>query len=294
MDWDDIRTFLAITRARTLSGAARALGVRQSTMSRRLEALEKRVGARLLHRTPGGYELTALGEAVLGNAERMEAEVIAVERTVQGRDIALSGIVRVTTVDTVATRLMPWAIAMLQETHPGICVELLPQTRSLSLSKREADIALRMARFEGNELITRRVGSFGHGLYASRSYLAAHGPVEGEGAGHAIITVLDDQAHLPEVRWLRSALPHARVALGTNSREAQFHAVKAGIGIACMSHFLAEGEADLVRIEAAGEGPEREMWLGVHRDLRHMPRIRAVIDAIGETLKTQVGRRISH
>ncbi|WP_214647741.1 LysR family transcriptional regulator [Novosphingobium aerophilum] len=93
MDWDDVRSFLAIARARSLSGAARELGVRQSTMSRRLEALELRAGARLLQRTPRGYELTPLGEAVLGNAERMEAEAIAVERLVQGRDVALSGVV---------------------------------------------------------------------------------------------------------------------------------------------------------------------------------------------------------
>jgi DNA-binding transcriptional LysR family regulator len=107
MDWDDVRSFLAIARTRSLSGAARELGVRQSTMSRRLEAMEARNGARLLQRTTSGYELTALGEAVLGNAERMEAEAIAVERMVQGRDVALSGVVRLTTVEVIANLCCP-------------------------------------------------------------------------------------------------------------------------------------------------------------------------------------------
>lgn len=100
MDWDDLRTFLAIARHGTLSAAARSLSVTQPTMGRRLAAMEGRTGARLLQRLPGGYALTPLGETVLGNAERIEAEVLAAERTITGKDIALEGVVRLTTVDT--------------------------------------------------------------------------------------------------------------------------------------------------------------------------------------------------
>ena len=100
MDWDDLRTFLAIARHGTLSAAARALGVTQPTMGRRLTAMESRTGARLLQRLPGGYALTPLGETVLGNAERVEAEVLAAERTITGKDVAIEGLVRLTTVDT--------------------------------------------------------------------------------------------------------------------------------------------------------------------------------------------------
>lgn len=277
MDWDDVRSFLAIARARSLSGAARELGVRQSTMSRRLEALEAKAGARLLQRTPRGYELTALGEAVLGNAERMEAEAIAVERAVQGRDVALSGVVRLTTVETIANLLVPRAVAALQSRYPGIAVDVLSETRSLSLSKREADLAIRMVRFEGNELVTRRMAEATHALYASVDYLAAHGR-ELTDSSHAVVTVLEDQAHMPEPRWLAERMPHARVAFRSNSRDAQLGAIRAGLGVACLPCFLADGLADVARI--ASGGPLREVWLGVHADLRHMPRIRAVIDAL--------------
>lgn len=287
MDWDDVRSFLAIARARSLSGAARDLGVTQSTMSRRLEALEARAGARLLQRTPRGYDLTPLGEAVLGNAERMEAEAIAVERLVQGRDVALSGIVRLTTVEMIASGVVPQATAALQARYPGITLDVLSETRSLSLSKREADIAIRMVRFEGNELVSRRMALAATALYASEAYVAGRGSNLSDG-DHAMVTVLEDQAHLPEARWLEARAPRARAALRSNSRDAQLAAMRAGLGIACLPCFLAEGLPGVVRLE--GDGPVREVWLGVHADLRHMPRVRAVIDALDEEFAAARGR----
>lgn len=287
MDWDDLRTFLAVARERTLSGAARSLGVTQSTMSRRMAAMEARSGARLLQRTPGGYVLTPLGEAVLGNVERMEAEALATHRLVAGRDVALEGTVRVTTVDTLAARVLVPAIAAVHRAHPGIAVELVPDTRSLSLSRREADVAVRMARFEGAELVQRRLGGLAFGLYAAPAYLDRHGGLDGDPARHAIVTVLDDQAHLPEARFLSERLPGARAALRSNSRSVQQWGTLSGIGIACLSCFRADAEPGLVRLSAPGEGPVRDIWLGVHRDLRHAPRVRAVIDAIAAEVQAQ-------
>ncbi|HWU03760.1 MAG TPA: LysR family transcriptional regulator [Novosphingobium sp.] len=282
MDWDDLRSFLAIARSRSLSGAARDLGLRQSTMSRRLAALEAKAGARLLQRTPRGYELTALGEAVLGNAERMEAEAIAVERTVQGRDVALSGVVRITTVEVIANLLLPPAIAALQAKYPGISVDVLSDPRSLSLERREADIAIRMARFEGNDLVSRRMCMAESALYASPAYVAAHAPHPGMPASseQSVITLLDDQAHLAEARWLAEQVPGARIAMRTNNRDAQAAGASAGLGIACLPCYVAAGNSGMVRLGAFGPGPAREVWLGVHGDLRHMPRIRAAIEAL--------------
>ena len=287
MDWDDIRTFLAIARSRTLSGAARSLGVRQSTMSRRLAALEVRAGARLLQKTPAGYELTALGEGVLGNAERMEAEAVNVERTVAGRDMALSGIVRVTTVDTLATMLLPRAIAALRCKHPRIELEILPDSQSLNLARREADIALRLTRFEGHQVIARRIGLCRIGLYASTGYLASNGPPNADGEGHSLITTLDDQQHLPEVRWLETRFPRAVVAVRSNSRDVHLAATREGLGLAQMTEIQAAAAPELVRLDDEAELPipPREIWLGVHQDMRQMPRIRAVIDAIEHALR---------
>lgn len=280
MDWDDLRTFLAIARQGTLSAAARTLGVTQPTMGRRLAAMEQRTGARLLQRLPDGYALTPLGEGVLGNAERAEAEILAAERQITGKDIALEGLVRLTTVDTLAARIVAPALAALQFQHPGIIVELVPDTRSLSLSKREADIALRMSRFEGHEVVARRVGTLAMGLYASPEWeeRIEHGKVR-------LITGLDDQAHLPEAKWLRQTFPNALIGFRSNSREVQIHATLAGAGISALARYRADVEPGLVRIHPHQPDLLRDIWLGVHIDMRHMPRVRAVTDAVKEALR---------
>ena len=280
MDCDDLRTFLAIARHGTLSAAARALGVTQPTMGRRLTAMEERTGARLLQRLPGGYALTLLGETILGNAERVEAEVLAAERTITGKDIALEGLVRLTTVDTLAARIVTPALADLQAKHPGIIVELVPDTRSLSLSKREADIALRMSRFEGNEVAARRVGALAMGLYAAPDM--ARRIEEGQAR---LVTVLDDQAHLPEAKWLRDAFPDALIGFRSNSREVQVHATLAGAGVAALARYRADGEPGLVRLYPDRPDLVRDIWIGVHVDMRHMPRVRAVTDTVVEALR---------
>ncbi len=277
MDWDDLRTFLAIARHGTLSGAGRALGVSQPTMGRRLAAMEARTGARLLRRTPDRYMLTPLGESVLGNAERIEAEILAAERVISGHDVALEGKVRLTTVDTLASHILVPALARLQREHPGIVVELLSDTRSLNLARREADIAIRMAPFEGQEVVTRKLGSMGMAFYAARSYDASRRP-------RRIVTVLDDHAHLPEATLLRQHFPEAEIAFQSNSREAHLRAALEGMGIACLVCYRADRQPELVRLLPELPLLRRDIWLGVHRDMRHMPRIRAVIDAISEEI----------
>lgn len=281
MDWDDLRTFLAIARHGSLSGAARSLGVTQPTMGRRLAAMEQRTGARLLQRLPSGYALTPLGEAVLGNAERIEAEALAAERAINGRDVALEGIVRLTTVDTLAARIITPALVALQRRHPGIIVELVPDTRSLSLSKREADIALRLSRFDGHEIIARKVGQIALAFYASPDWLNRGDDIA------RLITVLDDQAHLPEARWLRDHFPKGDIAFRSNSREVQLWAAKNGAGIAAIACYRADAEPGLIRIKPSTPILVRDIWLGVHSDMRHMPRIRVVMDAIIAALADQ-------
>jgi len=285
MDWDDLRTFLAVARHGTLSAAARALGVTQPTMGRRLAAMEARTGARLLQRLPGRYALTSLGEAVLGNAERIEAEALAAERVITGRDVSLAGVVRLTTVDTLAAEIVTPALAALQVRHPGIVVELVPDTRSLSLSKREADIALRMSRFEGHEVAARRVGKISIGLYASHDWNERAAPGDAR-----LVTVLEDQSHLPEAKWLRQAFPDAPITFRSNSREVQIRAAKSGAGIAALPRHRADAEPGLVRLRTDLPDLHRDIWLGVHVDMRHMPRIRATIDAMVGALQLHAAK----
>jgi DNA-binding transcriptional LysR family regulator len=154
----------------------------------------------------------------------------------------------------------------------------MPDTRTLSLSKREADIALRMSRFEGHEVVARKVGTLALGLYGSPEWQ------DREGEEVRLITVLDDQAHLPEAKWLSEQFPQGEIAFRSNCREVQVWAAKSGAGITAIASYRADGEPGLVRLKPEVPNLTRDIWLGVHSDMRHMPRIRAVMDAIIDAL----------
>ena len=281
LDWDDLRTFLAIARHGSLSAAARTLGVRQTTMGRRLAALEARAGARLLQKTPRGYVLTDAGEAVLGNVERIEAETLAVERRITGHDVRLEGTVRITSVESFSAEILMPILAGLRQRHPGIAIEVVADVRNLSLTRREADVAMRMARPDQQDLTVRCIGRMGFGLYASPGYLETRGPPDFArgGEGHDVILAQPELKGMPELDWLVSSLPRAQRALQTNSRYGHRAAALAGMGLACLARYLGDGHG-LVRLDPPTPPPSRELWLAVHSDIRHMPRIRAVTDAL--------------
>ena len=291
LPWDDLQSFLAIARHGSLSAAARALGVTQTTMGRRLTGLEARAGARLLARTPGGYVLTPAGEAVLGNVERIEAEALAVERRITGRDIRLEGVVRLTTIEILAVEVLTGAFAQLQREHPGIVLEVAADARSLSLARREADIAVRLARLTQNVLAVRKVGAIGFGVYASADYLERHGrPDFAAGApGHVTILNPADRMELAEMGWFAGMTQQAQPAMRHNSRYGQRAAAEAGMGLAVLSRFMGDGTG-LVRLATPVPGPVRDVFLAVHHDIRHTPRIRAVTDIIVATMRAEAGR----
>ncbi len=291
LEWDDLRYFLAIARHGTLSGAARALGVQQSTMGRRLEAFEQRAGVQLLQRTPAGFVLTAAGEAILPTVERIESEALAVERTVTGKDVRLEGTVKLTCTDNLAVGILVPLLGDFAKLCPGIALELIADYRSLSLTRREADIALRMSKFTQQGVFVRKMADIAVGIYASRDYLERHGPIDFSlgAAGHRILLPVDEQMEAQDVAWFADLACHATVAFRSNTRTALLAAAKAGMGVVCLSRYLGD-PADLVLLETAGKGPSRELWLGVHDDIRHMPRIRAVTDFLAAALKQKAAQ----
>jgi DNA-binding transcriptional LysR family regulator len=281
LDWDDLKTFLAIARHGTLSAAANALDVSQSTMSRRLDHLHGRAGIALLERTPTGFRLTGMGATILEQVEQMETAALALERTIAGGVQRLDGLVRVTAVDAFSSHILTPGIAALHAAHPHIVVELITDNRSLSLARREADIAVRLGRFEAHETIVRKIGAMAFAVYAASSYLERYSqPDWSSGAkGHSVVRVQDDLLDTPDGRWFVERAHAADSVLLANSREVQLRAVAAGVGMACLPRYLADGHEALVRLPAVDE-PNREIWMGVHRDTRNAPRIQAVQQCI--------------
>ncbi len=289
IEWDDLRYFLAIARHHTLTGAARALGVQQSTMGRRLDSLEERAGVKLLHRTPSGFVLTSAGEAIFANVERIEDEALAVERAIAGKDGRLEGPVRVTAVEKLTADFVAPLLGEFAATYPDIMLDLVTEARSLNLARGEAEIALRMARFRQNDIAARLVARLPVGLFASADYIERHGlpDFSRDAQDHRVLLMSEPWMSLPEMVWFSGLAGQAQVAMRANSRNVLIKAAKAGIGILCIEQLYCEGSG-LVAIEPPAEPPTREVWLGIHNDMRAIPRIRAVAEFLATGLRRQL------
>ena len=286
LDWDDLRYFLALARHGSLSAAAKVLHVSQSTVGRRLNTLEATLAVRLLNRTPEGYVPTLAGEEVRKKAERLEAEALALERDVTGRDTRLRGLVRVTCAETMAAHLLAPSFASLHAQHPDIMIELIPNPRELSLAMREADISVRMRQPEQHDLIVRRIGSMAFGLYATSEYIEERGePDFDEGCpGHHLITQMEDSQEMTQSAWLTEMASRSQVVLQTSSHEAAVLAAANGGGLACLARFRGDDEPRLNRLAVPTEPPIADIQLLVHKDNRDTPRIRVVLNHISERI----------
>jgi len=281
-DWNDLKYLLACARGGTLAAAGRALGVDQTTVGRRLAALERDLGARLFDRTPDGFVPTATGEQMVELARAIEQGAIDLERTATARDARLEGTVRLATTETLALTFVTQNLIRLHRAHPGIEVEVVIGLPSVSLLRREADLALRVGpRPTQRSLIVRRVGLVRIGLFASPGYLAARPGAERSLAGHDLIGFCDEMAQTTPARMLDERATGARFVLRSNSILAAAAAARAGWGIACMPEFVAHGDPELRGIGELLPGGN-PLWLVVHADLQRTPRVRAVMDCLAE------------
>ncbi|HEY0295386.1 MAG TPA: LysR family transcriptional regulator [Bordetella sp.] len=284
MDWDNARTFLALYRSGTLRAAAVALQVDQATVGRRLAALEASLEARLFLRTPRGYVPTTAGEMAYAAAERMEQAADQLARQMQGLDRRLSGVVRVATSDTIGRHFLMQAIAQVQAQHPDIQVVLATSPHVTNLTRREADLAVRVVRPDNPELIVRHLSRRTVGLYATQDYLQRYGePRPGEAfAGHRLVAY--ERGLLPQRPDTFCGEPthNAVIAVEVNSGLLMMEAVASGLGIGELPNHLTQEFAQLVRL-----WPRREegydIWLVMHSDLHRTARVRAVADAIVES-----------
>ncbi|HKD29687.1 MAG TPA: LysR family transcriptional regulator [Xanthobacteraceae bacterium] len=284
--WDDVRFFLAVARAGSLSAAARALGVGHVTVGRRITDLEKRLGVTLLARTPDGFATTSAGEAILRQCMAMENAALDLERVAAGRDSLATGSVRVTTTDALGYQLVVPAIAALRHAHPNLQVDLILGVRSLDIARRDADLAVRFARPTGSDLVCRKLGEVGFSLYASRRYLAKSGiPKRGVGlAGYDLITFAGAPAAISPF-FMGESLEGARIALRCNNPLIQLKAAADDIGIVELACFLGDTSPDLVRVWPRETPAHRTVWLIVHQDMRRSARIRIVSTAIGDMFR---------
>lgn len=216
MEWNDLRIFLAIARAGTLAGAAKRIGQTQPTMGRRLRTLEAAVGDALFQRTSEGFVLTAEGTVMLAHAERVEEEVLGLERKLSGRDAGLEGLIRISSSDWFGVHMLTPVFANFSKKHPGVTIELITDARLFSLSRREADMVFRIRPFDEAYIVQRKLMHMPYGLYAARGTRVAR---NSQGQGLALVTMDTAFGGLPDVTWLQRVLPHApRYSAATTAR----------------------------------------------------------------------------
>ena len=284
-DWNDLRHFLAVARFGSTLAAAKALNVNQSTVHRRLDELEKRLGRQLVVRQPTGYKLTELGQDIVTYAEQVEEAVQALERRLAASDTGLTGSVRVTCPEAIGVRLLhsPF-VAKFNERYPDLRVEFIISDKLLDLAKGEADIAIRATAPFDDALFGRKIAETPWAIYASASYIERAGIITdvADIARHSV--ALYDIEHHVTKAWLQSVAPDARVAARCNSMTALLSAAKSGVGLAALPMTIGDNDPGLVRVLGPIPGLTTNFYLLMHRDMKTTPRVRALFDFFVEEL----------
>ena len=281
MEWSDLRIFLAIARQGTLGAAARKIGQTQPTMGRRLRALEQALGQTLFQRTVDGFVLTDEGTAVLRHAERIEEEAIALQRQAMGTETQLDGTLRLSSSDWFGTLMLSPIIAAFGKRHPKVIVELLTDARLYSLPRREADLVFRIKPFSEPEVISRKLLHIPYGLYGKKGSKPPRG---GDGSGVRVVTMNAEFADMPDAVWLKRALPNAVIASRSNNRQVQAELCASGDGFAVLPRPLGDRDRRLVALDIGTAPPGRDTYVGYHRDMKRLARLRALLDLVIERL----------
>lgn len=286
MNWDDLRVFLAVARSGQLLAAARRLGLNHATVSRRLGALEEALAAKLVDRRTTGCVLTPAGEKFLETAERVEGEMLAARAEIGEEDIAVAGTVRLGAPDGFGVAYLAPRLGELCMRHPDLTLQLVPVPRAVSLSRREADMAITVDRPEHGRLAARKLVDYELALFASRAYVEAAGTprTSSELKDHALVGYVEDLVYSATLAYAdeidRAFRPRFEIA----SSLGQTEAVRAGAGIGILHSFIAHSDPNLIQVL-----PEltirRTYWLVIHESVRELRRVRTVADFIVESVE---------
>lgn len=275
--WEDLRLVLAIAQGHGLSGASRLLGLHHATILRRLNSFEHRNGVVLFNRAARGYEPTHLGEELAHMASIIEQDVEEAYRRLAGQDLRLSGTIRFATSDYIAQTLLSAMLSNFRKQHPSIEIEVAISPQFASLTKRDADVAIRATNERIESLTGKRISFIRYGIYGHKSLLEEEGNLGLEqldwvGVDHTL-------AHVSTNQWRLSAYPNAQVRTRFDSLIGIFNAISVGMGVGFLPHFMANRDKDLICLASGDETWKLDLWLLVHPDLRHMNRIKVFMQS---------------
>jgi len=288
--WELYRSFLSVLIEGSLSGAARALGVAQPTVGRHVAALEKSLGLALFTRSQIGLMPTEAALSLRSYAETMQSTAAALERAAASQGTGVRGTVRVTASDVIGVEVLPPIIASLRDEHPDLVLELVLTDRMQDLLRREADIAVRMARPRQELLVARRVGQIELGLHAHRRYLSRYGTPTtiADLADHALIGFDQTTAFIRSAGKGLSGWRREAFAMRTDNNLAQLALIRCGAGIGVCQAAIARRDDSIVRLFPRHFSLQMETWITMHEDLRNSPRCRVAFDALIKGLQQYV------
>ena len=279
MNWDDAKCLLAVARTGQMLAAAKRLGMTQATLSRRIASLEQALDTQLVIRRAHGSDLSEDGLALVGRFERVEAEMNAAQAALRREEASLSGSVRIGAPDGLGLSFVAPRLGRLAASHPNLQIELVPVTRSFSLSQREADIAIMVGRPEKGRLVARKLTDYSLHLYASPDYLAQHGrpTVPQDLSDHRLIGYVEDLISTPELNYSAEFLRNWKSAIAISSATGQMTAVRSGAGIGILHDFMVAEDLKLKRL-LPELSVSRSFWIAWHESLRDLPRIKATAE----------------
>lgn len=291
LDWNDLRYFLAVADGGSTLAAGRALRVSQTTVARRIAALEEALGLILFEKRQAGYALTPAGDELLERARQVDTAANGFAEAAAAQARETSGTVRLTTQEIFAVTLLAPILRELHERHPEIMIELDDSQDFRDLGEGEADIALRSSYGElGAGVVGRRLGRDDWTLYCSRDYAAHHGvpTTRAQLKKHAFIGGGGPKLWRAYSAWLHELGLNDRIIMHHASAMGMMSAIRSGLGIAVLPCILADADPDLVQCVPPMEGNERAMWLVTHERVRRSPRVRLVIDFLYERLMRHI------
>ena len=287
-DWNGLRYFLEVARTQRVSAAALRLGVQHSTVSRRIHALERELGTLLFDKSKAtGFTLTEEGVRFFAYAEQIEGTVLTAREEISGQSHTLSGHLRVGSTEGFGNYVLAPLMTDFQRRFPAITLDIMPVPRFISLSKREADIAISLERPQRGPYLCTKLHDYSLKLYGSTNYLAAHGPIKKKTdlAGHTFIGYVEELLFSDRLRYLDDVITNSQVIFKSTSVIAQYQAALQGQSLAILPCFMAAQDPRLQSVLEDEVIITRSFWMYCHEDLRHSRRVMALWDFLKKSVQ---------
>ena len=288
MDWNQFQYFLKVADLGNLNAAARELGVNHTTVFRRIKSLEDRLNVRLFERTRKGYVLTEAGEEILGTVQQIEDQMFDIQRKLLGKDIRLSGNLKLSTTDTIGYYWLPPYIKAFKDLYPEILIDLDIQIRFTNLTKREADVVIPAVNIQPDFMVGRKLAPIYFRLYASTPYIEKYGlPATVDNfPAHRFLFPNEALATLSASRWLKKNVPAHCVVAASDKLSTLFKFAQQDMGIAALPHYVGQSDGQMVEIMELPDDCHRNVWILTHPDLRNTARVRAFMQFMHQQVKT--------